>query len=297
MSENTRINLVNSWELEKISFICVDNEDMNFDSYVSKKDYENIEEDNKNEFIYFYQTHVLPQPFFGNIKNPKIVVLAKNPAYDIFNEFDEFDKLKKKYGLQSNNDENLINFIINNGNKLLFDNEFSDSCTQKWWKTIFKDLLPDDGFETLLNKIGIFNLCGYHSRSYYEFPKRFLKDKDKDYFETQIALKEHLEAIKKECKKPIFIIIWGEQEWRNFLPEDFFEGTNLLVVNKKKDGSYSTTRTIVNSEDFNKTIDKDFKAAFKKYFSAESETDEYNQINEIKKYIKEIKMKKYKIKG
>lgn len=291
MSKTTAAELREAWKLKKI-FFNSSIQSLNFDSYISEEDFEHIKEDKRNEFFNFYQTHVLPQPFFGNIEDPKIVVLAKNPAYDIFNEVVEFDALKKGYISKHNEDENLINFISNGGNDTLFDNEFLDEnnncyCTKKWWNTVFKDLLPEGGIKKILTKIGIFNLCGYHSRSYYEFPKYFLKD-EKVCFPTQTALKEHLKQLPNGT---IFIIIWGEPEWIRFLKDEdednFFKNRHLLVVNKNKDGkSYSTKRTIVNSDNFNKSVDDVFKEAFKAL--AVSETDE-KEINIIKDYIREIK--------
>lgn len=208
--------LKEAWKLEKIeiTFPGVSQKT----HYIAKADYDKM--NNKLSISYYYHTHVFPQPFFGNIENPKIIVLAKNPRYKKIESENEIDNLNLEKYIDD------PNVIFGEGGH-----------TKKWWNESFKELIFDENFDIFLNNVGIFNLCGYHSETYFDVPKRILKDMgDYKVLPTQQVLKEHLKELINVDNLPIVIVIWGMKEWKSFLGENIFEQLinqeKLLVVNE-----------------------------------------------------------------
>ena len=137
----------------------------NYRFYLSEKDKKNNHGQFDDKKTTKLQFHVLPHPYFGNVKNPKILFLAKNPSYADYYE-DDIDT----YLYLKNNEGNLSNYL-NNLKKANFFKMWNDEAnisfvsSWKWWnKKIIRNvkLINDDDLE----KIGFINLCGYQSKSF-----------------------------------------------------------------------------------------------------------------------------------
>lgn len=154
----------------------------------------------------------LPQPWWGNIKNPDVIILALNPGIDNTEKEDE-EKYKDKILLNLNGHDT-INWM-SDGN----------SSGHKWWKDTFKDIIQMGTIDqdTIYNKVGVFQLIGYHSEKFnsgdYETLEKMLKAKlgvKSGLLPTQIAVFNHLSYLIKEYK-PVVVIIWGQKFWRKYV--------------------------------------------------------------------------------
>lgn len=225
------------------------------DTNVSKLDeaalLEDEEKNLKLKLSYFYPTHVLPHPWWGNVENPEIIVLAKNPSYaPIDDEKDELDK-EFKDDLMEN---------IKNKDKSLNLFKFINTETFKWWKETIGELYKEgDDDHSFIKKVGFFNLCGYHSEEFKQIKKlkeknQILKDENfKDFFKrfkllnetnkfiykynykylpTQNAVGLHVQKLINNPSTKYIIVIWGYDKWVD-LGVDFSNAKDkLLIVNK-----------------------------------------------------------------
>ncbi|MDE6407044.1 MAG: hypothetical protein K2K50_00365, partial [Anaeroplasmataceae bacterium] len=135
-----------------------------------------------------YKTHVVPLPFWGNIKDPDYIVLGLNPSYEPFvdelesslfydelkNTLEESSKTKinwldKNFDLRAKLLVKELNLNINDTkiNKISKNNKVN--ATAKWWNEVFDiEFKNEEIKKSAFGKIAFFNLCGYHSGSFNE---------------------------------------------------------------------------------------------------------------------------------
>jgi hypothetical protein len=293
--------------------------DFDIDNKVSKKDaavlYYQKELGNENlKLSYFYQTHVLPHPWWGNINNPKVIVLGLNPSYDPIND-EMDDKLPGVY-------DALLNNIDKNKNPINWLN-FSDAKTSQWWKITLGTLIDSVDNELLYKNVGFFNLCGYHRDSYknvqqkclikkenmnkevkefvnkFDFISQSLSDQmpryNDKYLPTQNAIILHINKLIRSSEVKHVILLWGYNEW-------FYAGINLkdseiskklLIVNKYNSSNHCITNTYLLDKKYYEKVSK--KKDFFEYLSSyqnnkddEKIKAEYKKLFEsIEKVIKE----------
>ena len=154
----------------------------------------------------------LPQPWWGNIKNPTVIVLALNPGIDKAEKEDE-EEHKDKILLNLKG-QDTINWIAE-----------GNSSGHKWWKNTFKEIIKTGLIEhdAIYKKIGVFELIGYHSEKFnsgaYETLEQMLQAKlgvKSGLLPTQKAMFSHLSYLIKVVK-PVVVIIWGQKFWRKYV--------------------------------------------------------------------------------
>ena len=187
----------------------------------------------KNKFMLDY----VPEPFFGNIKNPKIILLALNPSYD-----SNGDKLDLEVFKKANIDISFSDFLqkidfckVNNQ-----DNSILPATTNWWQNKVLKGL----NIEKLAGNIGYFNLIGYHS-PYNPF------NNDEIICKSQFLVKEHvLNLIEKE-KGIKVIIIWGKKNWNIGDMSNVYQINEINIRNKsiKNAISKEKKKRITNADD------------------------------------------------
>jgi hypothetical protein len=264
---------------------------------------------------YFYQTHVLPHPWWGNINNPKVIVLGLNPSYDPIND-EMDDKLPGVYdALLNNKDKNKkpINWL-----------NLSHTITSQWWKETLGSLITSVGKESIYKNVGFFNLCGYHRDSYknvqqkclikkesmnnelkefvnkFDFISQSLSDKipryNDKYLPTQNAIILHINKLIRSSEVKYIILLWGYNEW-------FYAGINLkdskiskklLIVNKYNSSNHCITNTHLSYKQNNKNVTdkKDFIDYLSNYQNNKEDKEiidkEYDNLyKNIEKVIKE----------
>lgn len=176
---------------------------------------------------YFYQTHLLPQPWWGNIVDPKVIFLSLNPSYDPV--IDDEDESYINSCLKENLKSKTINWFEH---KYIEDRNGHKRKTSsfKWWEKRLNGLYCADNRddeEKIYNKIGFFQLCGYHSKSYSVMKKKcFIKN---NQLPTQTAVVDHVKTLMK--KDPYVVVIWGKKEWEDQC--GLFNSKKLVVLNEK----------------------------------------------------------------
>ena len=251
--KKSKIELHNAWTLDlenKLNGI-----------YISKEDIGCKEQLLNRGFI----LDRYPQPFWGNITNPEVIVLGLNPS-------DEFITDRLESILFSKEIENNLNGNIPlNWKKLKTDlstdltktKEFlgSESKTFKLLE-LFKDYpyLSDkkkelwcdkvfDGYSYNPNEIGFFNLVGYASKDSNSLDYSFIK---KELFTTKILIKYLNNLIEAKTTK-LIIIVWGKSKWiENGLKVNDKE---LIVVNENKNNRNKQLKYVEKIEDILEKLD------------------------------------------
>lgn len=110
---------------------------------------------------------LIPQPWFGNINKPSILILGKNPAFKcngMINDITDSminhkhsirDKLIKNLNSQERNEFNSFKWILDTKNT---------SWLSRWWKNFFGITKVEGTYlEKIIDSIGFFNLYPYYS--------------------------------------------------------------------------------------------------------------------------------------
>lgn len=233
--------------------------------YAATKDLEALAPN--QHLIHHYQTHILPQPFFGNIDNPDIILLALNPKFDYEKSYAEHKELLDR-GIS------VADYITNTN--IIFDNT-SSKYTFNWWKEVFDGALPENyNFENLLGNIGIFNLCGYHSKSFNKLPKACFKENISE-LPTQTALRNHLKKLMLENPNRLILVIWGNDYWKSFfnkIEKGYFNNhilPNMILVNQTNEFSNKPNKIISKCSAYNYYCESEesyIKDALKKYINS-----------------------------
>ena len=179
---------------------------------------------------YFFQTHLRPQPFWGNIENPKVIVLGLNPSYDPMD--DELDEESIKDDLMRNINEpkfryNWFNHNVRNGGKL--------TSGYKFWTQTLGRLLTDEKLkcteDQIYRMVGFFNFIGYHRSPFNPIQKKCFNNKDQ-ILPTQKALYDHLKSI--ITNDTYIVLIWGYDYWKSteLFTHKAFDRSKLLIVNR-----------------------------------------------------------------
>jgi hypothetical protein len=200
MSVTTLKELLDVWSIRKRE-----------DSYLSKSDDEffskyGISIPEKSDFIF----DLFPKPWWGNIKNPKIIVLSINPKFSGHEDYE----IDKKYL------DNLEKNIQGRSSLNWFNMDNTIGC--KWWYDTFKNIIEDDDIETekIFKNTGFFELFPYHSKKFrsgdYKNMKNFIKKEFgiEKLLPTQKALYNHVNDLLASEDKPLVIILWGQKFWR-----------------------------------------------------------------------------------
>ncbi len=118
----------------------------------------------KETFDYVNNIVLIPHCFWGNINDPEIVILAKNPSLNYNDILDNkyYSKIFEENLKLENRDE------IKN---ILFSNDatngipFELSGVSRYWRNVFGENLNVDNQNSFMNNICIINLCGYYKTS------------------------------------------------------------------------------------------------------------------------------------
>lgn len=223
-------------------FYKKDNEKNALDEYDKKVD--ESKDKNKDKWIYHYE--VLPHAFFGDISKAKVIFLAKNPSYvEYDDEYDDWLYLEK-FSNEHPDVEFDLNTNSNDYEKDLKNVNFFESyktnynrcfyTTWKWWKSNVIDKVKCGGTKALKSsEVAFVNISGYQSEQYkaHDYTKDINKD---NWFGSSLNKKTLLDRIKNE--DVITIIVWGKNEWSQFLSEskngDFFKNNKsgkFIVLN------------------------------------------------------------------
>lgn len=247
---STLKELISSWELIEENGRFIAKADKNLiESHISS--------DNFSSGDIKFNFNLKPFPWWGNITNPKIIVLALNPKY----EKDEKDKHEQNKHKENHSfEKNLANNPTIDW--LDFKEKEELTVSQKWWKRTFDDIIEilnkkNKSKDLIYKKIGIFELYGYYSKSFSD--KGCIERVNLNEFgsavilPTQAALFKHLNFLMKQDCPPLLVIIWGQKYWVANI-EDLSKETDDLGIDY-----IDTINTATHYLSKNNLRDRDFK--------------------------------------
>lgn len=213
-------DLLKTWKLKSF--------DMNSTNKYSVQDGDQLNE--QLNLSYFYQTHLLPQPWWGNIIDPKIIVLALNPSYDPINDEND-EKVIRDSLIKALKGSQSFSWL----NKLQNEKQ-TETSGYKFWSKSLGSLLEGINEEQIIEKIGFFNFVGYHSNPFKQIPKRCFKSKSGNLVTTEKLIR-YLNLIKEHAD--YVIVLWGYDYWKNANLE--VEKEKLVIVNKYRGRNHIIT--------------------------------------------------------
>jgi hypothetical protein len=118
---------------------------------------------------YTLQTHLLPEPFFGNISS-RVYVLGLNPGYspadDEWHANTEFaDAIRDNHS-----------HVCRGFPHYYLDPKFGDSPGSRWWRQKCRWLIDACGLEVVSQSLFCAELFPYHSHKYKPVPKSIASD-------------------------------------------------------------------------------------------------------------------------
>ena len=188
---------------------------------------------NEKTNIFGSQDNLIPQCFWGNMKDPEIIILAKNPSYNIDDVLDNkhFENTFKENLKISDRDESIVNILFS-GECKYKNPPFELSGVSKWWRTFFGDNLEDFNPNTFMNNICILNLCGYYKTSVEgRIPKEYF------WFNKGEAEYNIIDKLFTENEKlKIIISVWALNDanpWKSVLKDLGVPTGNIYIAQKK----------------------------------------------------------------
>ena len=241
----TKSKLIESWKL--------DEESMQKGIYISKEDVTsfNMEILERRPELTKIHFDMIPQPFWGNIDNPSVIVLFTNPGFKEKEYEQERNISRVRQGLLDNINGKRFDYLEEEiyGQNRLKKWDYLNSA--KYWISAFKDI------ETALPGIpvssffGEFEFHGYPSRNHKRFSYKRKKEIIDSYLPTQIKSFEHIKYLIQK-NNPIIIIARAESYWLDAIPE--LENIDYITVNNFQAGSLNKGN--MNEIDFNKVISR-----------------------------------------
>lgn len=216
-----------------------DKEHMDNGEYIFTCDSNNTIDNMKGKFEF----SVLPHQWWGNIKDPKIVVLALNPGYSQGN--DELDSIVYKGLITNNYNLNLdhAQYMFDKTSKGIGGLSFEYSSISRWWRKVFSEFIPDkicfkpgayfkneQDYKEKINrfneKVGFFNLVGYQSKDSSYIEKAY-------DCESAKLIAQYVNELAKTGNR-LFIFVWGKDSWDEVITKNCKENNikNYIVINK-----------------------------------------------------------------
>lgn len=195
---------------------------------------------------YIFQTHLLPEPFFGD-KDAPIYLLTLNPGYagendDLLHNREDF--IEAVTYTQQHKNQNYPFYY--------FDPRFEESPGAKWWRQRCASLindLGDNGLQKVARGLFCVELFPYHSKEFKKIPKKISSD---PLFSRQYSIDLVYQAI--EAGKYI-IIMRSYKGWCKAVPKlKEYDKCHCLIYprsiylkeNHLEDGIYDNIKMALN---------------------------------------------------
>lgn len=180
-------------------------------------------QDRKND-AYKINFKSIPQPFWGNVTNPKIIILYKNPNIEM-NGIDE----TYKQALIENCHLGNFDFFEKENQEFKWENNRDFSYWQKHYPFMRDNKDKEDQVSQL---IGEFEYFPYNSSLY----KHHTQKEYKGHLPSQKIVFEHISSLLKD--KPLVIIARGVSLWLEAV-EELKDYENLMVLSSPSSGYIS----------------------------------------------------------
>ncbi len=200
---------------------------------------------------------LIPQFWWGNISNPSVVILGKNPSLKTDGDKNDLkdinNKIIKQYFKNNINRKGKFN------SNFLYEEKIKDSYLVEWWNNFFniKDLDK--------NKVGIFNLFGCYSRN-----SDFINDNvlNKSHIKRVEGKEEKIRGALRNSKAIIFLWYGSIKQWEKVLGEDFFNDDilNKIYIANYKNSFIPKLSEIVSYKDIEKIFEENHMEDIKNWF-------------------------------
>lgn len=236
ISKEERQNLIYENPWLRLSDSIKDNEYRPFKENVHPEDEKYIHE--FNSFVneqYRYNLRILPEPFWGNVLDAKVIILTLNPGFVLKKNIDEFESLneyeQRVFVKDQCEDMSLKakQFIPSNSNRNSISDFYWDKKTRK-----IRSLYPNAN-----KKIALIQYIAYTSEKFKNMPKRISKhiyDLKDGLLETQ-KFAVRIVRYSMQEKKTI-IIARGKKVWFDAVPE-LKDYNRLIILNNYRNTTIS----------------------------------------------------------
>lgn len=184
-------------------------------------------------FGYSANTKLVPQCFWGNIKDPTIIVLAKNPSCVASDYLDNkyFEKeLRENLSIENRNHE-IVNLLFSD--RQTSGIPFELSGVSKWWRSFFSLNIDDTTCKDIMDSICIINLCGYYKTNMGKISEElfWFYDENKDN-----RINDVVEEVFKNKNLQHIICVWARNEdnqWNKIFKSLNIRDEIITCANKK----------------------------------------------------------------
>lgn len=177
------------------------------------------------------QVDLFPEPYRGNLKNPRIVILSLNPGYvprlnrDLFNMLDIQFKEDFLRHLRDN-------VLLKGDGRLVFNN-VDNVIGDGYWYNKLGELMTDSKKEygisddDVLSRIALIQYVPY-------FSEKLTSWTVGEHLKTQLYARKHIRRLLHAPEKCIFLVMRAEKYWRTLIGEEMEDGRfkDRFIINK-----------------------------------------------------------------
>lgn len=157
-----------------------------------------------------FKTSLLPKPYRGNLKDPKLVILSLNPGYNERTKKKMFEMLNEKYQLKFVEIAKK-NALLEDGCSIIpDDNEDSEGywvdvvTDNGYWLDKLSDLINEPDVD--ISKIGLIQFIPYASKHYDSWAKE-------DELETQKFSVDIIRRLLYKDESTLFLVMRAKKQW------------------------------------------------------------------------------------
>lgn len=176
---------------------------------------------NDKQFI----LNIPPEPYRGNLRNPKLVILSLNPGYVERLNGNLVSMLDEKHR------ENFLSALYDNicleeGSSVVF-NEEDNVIGDGYWRRMMDDIkedLKDEKYD-FMKKIALIQYIPYFSK---EMGSHFKMET----LPTQYYAKHLIRRILYEEPDALFLVMRSEKQWKSLIGDEMEKFENRFIVNE-----------------------------------------------------------------
>lgn len=151
---------------------------------------------------------LLPEPFRGNLKDPKLVILSLNPGYNERVNKTLFKMLRPRYQKQFIQ-KSIDNALLKDGCRIISNNDVDNILDDGYWEDMLSDLKQND---VDISKIGLIQFIPYASKDYNSWKKE--ASLGTRQFSRDIILR-----LLYESPDTLFLVMRAKEQWEKLIKE------------------------------------------------------------------------------
>ena len=195
-NEDTQVLLDRLLNEKDVEFICHGDED------IIRNRNKVLEEKEKEDNVFV--TSLLPKPYRGNLKDPKLVILSLNPGYKERVKKTLFEMLREEHQKQFIEIAKM-NALLEDNCNIIFD-DVDIVTDNSYWLDKLSDLISDGADRS---KIGLIQFIPYASKHYDSWG-------DEASLETQKFTKKIIQYLLDETDA-LFLVMRSREQWEKLI--------------------------------------------------------------------------------